>query len=60
MLLGVSPLGADPHIAEKLGMLAIGTLSRPLDIFDLLFHLAPALALLLKYLGARKNRAGAA
>jgi hypothetical protein len=29
-------------------MLAAGTLSRPIDIFDLVFHAAPVLLLVLK------------
>jgi hypothetical protein len=37
-----------PHLFEKLGMLFNGTLSRPIDIFDLLLHGAPAILLLLK------------
>ncbi len=60
VLLGLAPFGSEPHLAEKLRMLAGGTLSRSIDIFDLLFHLAPALALLLKWLGARKGNAAKA
>lgn len=48
LLLGLSPFVPEPHLVEKLRMLREGTLSRPLDIFDLFFHLAPALLLLLK------------
>jgi hypothetical protein len=43
LTLGLAPF-APPHLFEKLGMLAQGTLSRPIDIFDLLMHAAfPAL-----------------
>ncbi|MBA1331644.1 RND transporter, partial [Candidatus Endoriftia persephone str. Guaymas] len=38
----------EPHIWEKLKMLRAGTLTRAIDIFDLLFHAAPFLLLLLK------------
>jgi hypothetical protein len=43
--IGFSPFVPEPHIAEKLRMLAAGALVRPLDIFDLFYHVA-ALALL--------------
>lgn len=47
LTLGLAPF-TPPHIVEKLGMLASGTLRRPIDIFDLLFHAAPWLLLLAK------------
>jgi hypothetical protein len=39
--LAVAPIVPEPHLVEKLRMLWQGELHRPLDIFDLLFHLAP-------------------
>lgn len=48
VLLGISPIGAEPHLIEKLRMLGDGTLRRPLDIFDLLMHGLPVLLLLVK------------
>lgn len=45
LTLGLSPFFPEPHIWEKLKMLAAGDLVRPLDIFDLLFHALPWLAL---------------
>ena len=48
LTLGLSPFFPEPHLWEKLKMLAAGTLARPLDIFDLLFHAAPWLLLLAK------------
>jgi hypothetical protein len=36
--LGLAPPGSQPHLAEKLIMLANGSLVRPIDIFDLLLH----------------------
>ena len=38
LLLGLAPFGQEPHLLEKLRMLASGTLARPIDIFDLLMH----------------------
>jgi len=45
----LAPFRPMPHVVEKLIMLKNGTLTRPLDIFDLLFHLAPTIVLLLKW-----------
>ena len=38
LTLGLSPFFPEPHLTEKLRMLAAGTLVRPIDIFDLLWH----------------------
>jgi len=48
LTLGLAPFAPEPHIWEKLKMLAAGTLRRPLDIFDLGFHAVPWLLLLAK------------
>lgn len=48
LTLGLAPFTPEPHIWEKLKMLADGSLSRPIDIFDLLLHGAPWLLLGLK------------
>lgn len=50
LTLGLAPFFPEPHLWEKLKMLAAGTLRRPIDIFDLLLHGVPVLALLLKLL----------
>lgn len=44
----LAPFRPMPHVVEKLLMLKNGTLTRPIDIFDLFFHLAPTLLLMLK------------
>ena len=56
LALMAAPFGATPHLAEKLGMLAAGELSRPLDIFDLALHGALPLFLLVDA-GIRIGRA---
>ncbi len=48
VLLGSAPVVPEPHLVEKLRMLGQGTLTRPLDIFDLLMHAAPVVILALK------------
>jgi hypothetical protein len=48
ILLGLAPFRTQPHLIEKLGMLAQGTLVRPLDIFDLMLHATPIVVVLIK------------
>jgi hypothetical protein len=43
-----APLKPMPHVVEKILMLKDGTLHRPMDIFDLFFHLIPLILLVLK------------
>ncbi len=50
LTLGLAPFVPEPHIWEKLKMLAAGTLSRPIDIFDLILHAAPWAVLAAKLL----------
>lgn len=48
LTLGLAPFTPEPHLWEKLKMLADGALTRPVDIFDLLMHAAPWSLLTLK------------
>jgi hypothetical protein len=48
LTLGLAPFYPEPHIVEKLRMLASGTLTKPLDIFDLAFHAVPWVLALVK------------
>jgi len=43
--LALAPFFPEPHLWEKLKMLAAGTLRRPIDIFDLLMHAVPLVLL---------------
>lgn len=45
LTLGLAPFTPEPHVWEKLKMLASGTLTRPIDIFDLALHGVPWLLL---------------
>lgn len=53
----ILPPFPEPHLVEKLRMLAAGTLSKPLDIFDLLLHGVPItlLAIRLVRIGMGKS-----
>jgi hypothetical protein len=51
--LGLAPFSPEPHLWEKLKMLAAGTLQRPIDIFDLAYHALPWLLGLAKLARSR-------
>lgn len=55
LTLGLAPFVPEPHIWEKLKMLVSGTLTRPIDIFDMLFHGVPWILLLLKLTLGRQS-----
>ena len=55
LFLGLAPFTPEPHVWEKLKMLAAGELARPIDISDLCMHGAPWLLVLAK--GIRDLRA---
>lgn len=48
LTLGLAPFVPEPHIVEKLRMLAQGTLRRPIDVFDLVLHAMPFVLLAAK------------
>ena len=48
VLMLLAPFRPMPHVIEKLLMLKNGTLTKPIDIFDLFYHLLPTFILLLK------------
>ncbi len=48
VVLALAPFKPEPHLLEKLRMLSDGTLTRPVDIFDLFLHGTPLLLVILK------------
>jgi hypothetical protein len=56
VFMALAPFQPEPHLVEKLRMLWAGTLRRPIDIFDLIWHAAP-LALLVLKLGRKARTA---
>lgn len=50
LMLGIAPYPSQPmpHLLEKLAMLGQGTLTKPVDIFDLFLHGTPLVLLILK------------
>jgi hypothetical protein len=55
--LGLAPFTPEPHLWQKLKMLANGTLSQPIDIFDLVMHASVPLLLVVRLI--RMARSGA-
>jgi len=53
LLLGLAPFAPEPHLWQKLKMLAASELIKPIDIFDLFLHGAPAVLLVIKLLRMR-------
>jgi len=53
IMMAGAPFVPEPHLVEKARMLANGTLSRPIDIFDVFWHLFPAILLALKIIFRR-------
>jgi hypothetical protein len=52
LLLPFKPM---PHVVEKLIMLKNGVLTRPIDIFDLFYHLIPTILLAIKIVRDIRN-----
>ena len=57
LTLGQAPFAPEPHVWEKLKMLADGTLARPIDIFDLFLHGTPWILLIIKLVRNGRNKA---
>ena len=53
VFLGLAPFSPEPHLWEKLKMLAAGELHDLVDIFDFLMHGTPVVLLLAKLLFGR-------
>jgi hypothetical protein len=60
LTLGLAPFVPEPHVWEKLRMLAAGDLARPIDVFDLILHAAPWILLLVKLGRMALGRGGSA
>lgn len=53
-----APFLPEPHLVEKARLLAEGRLTRPIDIFDVFWHLLPSLLLAWKYAASRQKPSG--
>jgi len=50
IVMALMPFQPEPHLVEKYHMFLAGELRKPMDIFDVLWHLLPTLLLLVKLL----------
>ncbi len=48
LLMLAAPFSPMPHVVEKVILLKNGQLTKPIDIFDLFFHLIPTILLAIK------------
>ncbi|MCU7921453.1 MAG: RND transporter [Candidatus Thiodiazotropha sp. (ex Dulcina madagascariensis)] len=55
VVLALAPFVPEPHLWEKLKMLASGALRRPMDIFDLFMHGAPVILLIIKLIRGERE-----
>ena len=51
----LAPVTPVPHVWEKLVMLLRGELRRPLDVFDLIYHLLPTVLLIVRLVRLRRR-----
>jgi hypothetical protein len=51
----LAPFKPMPHVVEKLIMLKNGVLTKPIDIFDLFYHLIPTILLAMKIVRDLRN-----
>lgn len=50
-----APFVPEPHLVEKARMLAEGSLTRPIDLFDVFWHLLPATLLGIRLVRMRRR-----
>jgi hypothetical protein len=51
-----APFVPEPHLVEKMRMLVEGRLTRSLDIFDVFWHLLPAILLTVKIVRRKSHQ----
>lgn len=55
LMMLAAPFVPEPHLVEKMRMLGEGTLTKPLDIFDVFWHLLPTILLIIKIVRKRRG-----
>ncbi len=48
IFMSIAPMSGEPHLLEKIKMLLSLSLSKPIDMFDLVLHSTPNIILILK------------
>ena len=54
--MAIAPVYPQPHLLEKFNMFMAGSLSRPMDIFDVFFHSVFSVLLLVKIVRMSKKK----
>lgn len=52
-----APFSPEPHLVEKARMALAGTLRRPIDLFDVFWHLLPTVLLAIRIVRMRASKA---
>ncbi len=55
IFMALAPFVPEPHLVQKVNMLMTGELHKPIDIFDLFWHLLPMILLVSKLVLAKKD-----
>ncbi|MDQ6977960.1 MAG: hypothetical protein Q9M75_07595 [Ghiorsea sp.] len=55
ILMALMPFQPEPHLVQKFDMLVAGNLTRPLDMFDVLWHFLPTILLITKFILSKKE-----
>ena len=56
ILMALMPFQPEPHLVQKFDMLMAGNLTKPLDMFDVLWHLLPTILLITKFVISKKGK----
>ena len=56
IFMGLAPFVPQPHLWEKVNMLINGSLTKPIDMFDLLWHSALPILVIVKIVTARRTQ----
>lgn len=55
VFMALAPFQPEPHLVQKFNMLMAGNLTKPLDMFDVLWHFLPMALLVTKFVISKKN-----
>ncbi len=55
IFMALMPFQPEPHLVQKFDMLMSGSLTKPLDMFDVVWHLLPVILLVTKFIISRKD-----
>jgi len=56
IFMAFAPFQPEPHLVQKFAMFMAGNLIKPLDMFDVLWHLLPIILLVTKFVLSEKEK----